>query len=544
MDIPPEIDPAPLTQALLDQLTVGVFCNDAHGDCTYLSERCCEITGLDPISAKGEGWAEAVHPEDRQRVVRAWYACWDGHRFEETYRFVHPDGAVRWVVGRGRPLPGPDGQPVGFVGTLEDVTELHEIGARWGSSDLLFDTVLRNSSDLVIVVDHDGTLIFVSDAAKRILGRDPQHWVGRNAFDLLHPDDVGLAAEAMVTSLEGEAGVKEPVVLRVEHADGHWRPVEVVANNLGDDPRVGGLLINVRDLGDRLQASEAADMDRRRFEQVFEQAPIAMALVSNEGRFLRVNDPLCRMLGRRAPELLRSDLFDFVHPADRRRGERHAVEVLEGRTTAPVEVRFLRGDGEVAWARVSASVVFEDDSPIHSIMQIEDVTEQRVLRERLEIAATHDPLTGTLNRNGLRRAFNLDSTGREAAALLSIDLDRFKAVNDELGHAAGDELLELVAQRIRFATRAEDSLARLGGDEFLVIVSGHPAAQDVAHLAERIRVLLAAPFELAAGTASISGSIGVKVLPGAPELSEELAGADAATYKAKGLGGNRVEMAD
>ena len=542
MPLPPHVDRETFLDALVGQLPMGVFCNDATGACIYLSRRCCEITGLTETSGLGDGWAGALHPDDSDRVVAAWSELLGSGTFEESYRFVHPDGTVRWVIGRGDVLRDPDGTPAGIVGTVEDVTELHEVAARYGSTEVLVEAILRNSSDLVVVVDGDGTLVFVSDAAKRILGREPEHWVGRSVFDLLHPDDIGMAAEAMVTSIEGAAGVKEPMVLRVADVDGRWRSVEIVANNVSDDPSIGGLVISVRDLTERLQAREAAERDRRRFEQVFERAPIGMALVSNSGEFLRVNAALCEILGRSATELLRTDLFEVVHPADRRRGAEHAVDVLEGRSSDPIEVRFQRDGGETAWARVSTTVVREDGRPIHSIVHIEDVTEQRALRDQLEAAATHDPLTGALNRNGLRRLFDLGLATRGAGALVSIDLDRFKDVNDSLGHAAGDELLELVSMRIRMAIRAEDALGRLGGDEFIVIVSGQPAPDEVQALAERIRVLLAAPFDLEAGTVQISGSIGVKVLPVAPELSEALAQADSASYLAKSRGGNRVEL--
>lgn len=437
----------------------------------------------------------------------------------------------------------PDPSTAGLAESREDSAELHEVPTEWDSAALMFDTILRSSSDLVVVVDVEGTLVFVSSAAQRILGRDPAEWVGRSVFELIHPDDIGLAAEAMVTSIEGDPGVKDPLVLRVLHADGQWRSVEVVANNLSDDPRVGGLVINVRDLTERQHAQAVAQRDRRRFEQVFERAPIGMALVSGEGRFLRVNSSLCSMVDRPAAALLRTDLFALTHPSDRRRAEKHALAVLEGRTTRPIEVRFLTAGGDVAWARVSASVVKENGEALHVIVHIEDVTEQRRLREQLVAAATHDPLTGVLNRNGLREVFDRRLAGRPTGALVSIDLDRFKQVNDRFGHAAGDELLELVAMRIRVAIRAEDSLARVGGDEFIVIVSGEPTAAQVEALAERIRVLLAAPFELRAGTVSISGSIGVKGLTGDPEISDQLAQADSATYRAKSMGGNRVELA-
>jgi diguanylate cyclase (GGDEF)-like protein/PAS domain S-box-containing protein len=364
--------------------------------------------------------------------------------------------------------------------------------------------------------------------------------MGRDVFELLHPDDVGLAAEALVTSAEGDEGVKEPLVLRVRHADGRWRAVEIVANNLSDDPRVGGLLINVRDMTERLQARAAAERDRRRIEQVFDRAPIGMALVSNEGRFTRVNAALCEMLARGAAELLQMDLFDPAHPDDRARAIRHAVAVLEATTTDPIEARFIRPDGEVRWVKVTATVVREDGLPLHTIAHLEDVTEQRALRQQLVVAATHDALTGLLNRTGLANRFDDMVRTRSAGAMIVIDLDRFKQVNDTLGHGAGDLLLEQVADRLRQAVRPDDLVVRLGGDEFLVVLEGPVPEITAVDAAERIRGRLSQEFDLAGEAVRISGSLGVHLLGPHPIISDDLAAADASAYAAKRQGGDAV----
>ena len=145
----------------------------------------------------------------------------------------------------------------------------------------------------------------------------------------------------------------------------------------------------------------------------------------------------------------------------------------------------------------------EDGTPQHTIAHIEDVTDQRTLRDQLERAAAHDPLTGLLNRAGFANRFaGIAETSDGPGALLIIDLDGFKAVNDAHGHAAGDELLELIAQRLVDSVRVTDLVGRLGGDEFAI---HQPDVVDAAHvvaLGERVRVALAAPFRISAGVVS------------------------------------------
>jgi len=437
-----------------------------------------------------------------------------------------------------------DGTVEAVIGTVEDTTDLRELRQKWGDRQLMLDAVLTNSSDLVVVVDPSGRLTFISQAAKRILGHDPQYWLGRDVFELLHPDDIGRAAEAMATSVGTGPGVKEALELRVRHADGVWREVEIVANNLVEVEHVGGLVITARDVSERLAAQASADQARDRFEQAFDRAPIGMALIANDGRVVRSNEALAHMVGRTVKDLAGESLVALAHPDDRDEAIERALAVLHGNDRDPIEVRFVRMDGHIAWARITSTVIREDDgTPQHTIAHIEDVTDQRTLREQLERAAAHDPLTGLLNRAGFANRFAEIAESNEApGALLIIDLDGFKAVNDAHGHAAGDELLELIAQRLVDSVRVTDLVGRLGGDEFAIFQPDIVDAAMVVALGERVRVALAAPFRISAGVVGVSGSVGVALLDGAVTLARALASADAASYAAKRSGGDRVEL--
>ena len=341
----------------------------------------------------------------------------------------------------------------------------------------LFESMVRENADMIAVIDPLGRFAFVNEAARRILGWDSEQWIGRDGFELIHPDDHGLAAESLASTIE-EGGVREPLLLRLRHADGSWRHVEILANNLTQHERVAGLLITARDVSARQQAERSADEARDRFEQAFDRAPIGMAIVANDGKLLRVNAALSRMLNSPMQELTGQNLLGLAHPQDRAAATRHAVAVLNDDHDRPVEVRFLRQDGSSAWARVTSTMIRDaNGAPLHAIVQIEDVTEQRIMRELLEQAATHDPLTNLLNRAGLEVRFD-QATDDESSALLLVDLDGFKLVNDTHGHAAGDLLLQHVAHRIRDCLRISDIAARIGGDEFVVYVREVTDARD------------------------------------------------------------------
>jgi diguanylate cyclase (GGDEF)-like protein/PAS domain S-box-containing protein len=460
-----------------------------------------------------------------------------------NYRVVCDGRPLRWVHVHADPVVE-RGKVQAVIGTVEDITDLRELHQKWGDRQLMLDAVLSNSSDLVVVVDPTGTLSFVSQAADRILGHDPQFWLGRDVFDLLHPDDIGRAAEALAGSVDTGPGVKDPMELRVLHADGGWREVEIIANNLLDVEHVGGLVITARDISDRLRAQASADQARDRFEQAFDRAPIGMVLVANDGHLVRANEALADMVGRTVRDLTGESLFALAHPDDRAEAIERALAVLHRDDTDPIELRFVRLDGRTAWARITSTVIRDEDgTPQHTIAHIEDVTDQRTLRDQLERAAAHDPLTGLLNRAGFANRFaGIAETSEGPGALLLIDLDGFKAVNDAHGHAAGDELLELIAQRLVDSVRVTDLVGRLGGDEFAI---HQPDVVDAAHvvaLGERVRAALAAPFRISAGVVSVSGSVGVAMLDGSVTLARALAAADAASYAAKRAGGDRVEL--
>jgi diguanylate cyclase (GGDEF)-like protein/PAS domain S-box-containing protein len=285
---------------------------------------------------------------------------------------------------------------------------------------------------------------------------------------------------------------------------------------------------------------------RALFRTCFSHAPIGLAVVEQSQEITVANDALCAITGQTAEQLVGGSMEDLIAPDDRA-GERELrARLLAGDVPRYItDLRLRRLDGTWVWVRMT--VAGDGEAPASLIYQVEDITERRRYQEHLEHLIDQDPLTGLFNRRRFdqelerevaRSARTLESGG----AVLTLDLDGFKAINDTFGHAAGDELLRGIADALRARSRATDVLARLGGDEFGVLLVGATpqAAEQVASAAADI----VAGYELRVGdrSARVSASIGVALFGSL--AASELAGlADEAMYRAKASGRGRVVVA-
>jgi diguanylate cyclase (GGDEF)-like protein/PAS domain S-box-containing protein len=302
-------------------------------------------------------------------------------------------------------------------------------------------------------------------------------------------------------------------------------------------------------VGGMLRQSESAIFEAEaRFRSAFEDAPIGMGLASTDGRLVRVNRAYGDILGYSPDELSGMAIKDFTHPED---WEANAVQfnaLVAGEIDRyHMEKRYLHADGHVVWVTVSASCVHDDEGrPVYLIGQIDDVTERREMRERLAHAAVHDQLTGLPNRvlfmDRLGLALSRAQRDRHGVALMFLDLDRFKLINDSLGHEMGDRLLECVAQRLEGALRAVDTLARFGGDEFTVLCEVSDKAEAL-EIAQRLLHAMQKPLILSGSEMFVSVSVGVALsADGSESGAEMLRNADVAMYRAKERGPSCVEV--
>jgi diguanylate cyclase (GGDEF)-like protein/PAS domain S-box-containing protein len=309
-----------------------------------------------------------------------------------------------------------------------------------------------------------------------------------------------------------------------------------------------GALVDLHRKDAQLRESE------ERFRAAFEHAPIGVAILDRYGNWLDTNAALAEMLGRAREELIDAPPFGLAN-LTASEGDDELSQLMAGeRRTFTVERRLFTAGGSAVWVAISVSVFRDRDSqPMHLICQVEDVSERKAAEEsmskRIAYLAYHDELTGLPNRAMFREHLDLALARAErhgtAVAVLNLDLNRFKLVNDSLGHAAGDQLLHEAGTRLAGAVRASDLVARIGGDEFVVLLADieHGREREVAELvASGIHESLAQPFSISGAEFYIGTSIGIALYPtdslGAPQPDAEglLRKSDAAMYDAKQSG--------
>jgi diguanylate cyclase (GGDEF)-like protein/PAS domain S-box-containing protein len=288
------------------------------------------------------------------------------------------------------------------------------------------------------------------------------------------------------------------------------------------------------------------------FQLAFEHCTLGMALGFPAGNWHRVNHSLCEMLGYSEEELLASNFKDLIHPADLAMSMRQLEQLLRNKTPfSQIEIRCTHRGGHLVWTLWSLSPVFvETSADIQLIFQIEDITQRKTAEQRLVHDAFHDTLTGLPNRalmrDHLQQAFARGKRRLDYRfALLFLDVDRFKLVNDSLGHIIGDQLLVGIARRLEACVRPGDTVARVGGDEFTILLEDMVDDAEAIKVAERIHEQLKTAFHLAGRDLFTTVSIGIAAgSRGYEQPDQILRDADTAMYRSKSSGRARHETFD
>jgi diguanylate cyclase (GGDEF)-like protein/PAS domain S-box-containing protein len=289
-----------------------------------------------------------------------------------------------------------------------------------------------------------------------------------------------------------------------------------------------------------------------RFRSAFDYAPIGMGLVASDGRWIEVNRSLCDIVGYTEEELLGMDAQSLTHPDDTFNFLFHVRQVLTGGClTHQMEKRYLHKSGQEVWVLVGMSLISDlRTRSSHIILQIQDITDRKRAEQQLLHDAFHDALTGLPNRAWFMEQLkvSLDRMklrSDQFAAIIFLDLDRFKIINDSIGHMMGDQLLIKVAERLRNCVRPGDIVARLGGDEFTILIDGIKDAREALDVVERIQKQVSQPFNIGGYEAFTTASIGIALSNlGYNHPEELLRDADTAMYQAKSLGKARHAIFD
>ncbi len=432
-------------------------------------------------------------------------------------------------------------------------------------ADHLRRIALENTGSGMIVQDADGTVISVNDSACQLLGLTRAQFADRAEpkpkWRTVAADGRDLPVHehpSIVACRTGEP--QRDVTVGFYRPDGRLVWMSVTAVPVQEDGEVTGVVVTFHDVTQWRELLSTLAVREQQLRRTFEDSPIGLLIASADprspGLLTDVNDAFCAMAGRDAAELLSGMRFvDVLHPDERESANAILDSLLRGERpdqAALAERRLQRPDGSIVWIQVITSLVHAaDGSPLHVLRHIEDVTERRAAREHIERLAHSDVLTGLPNRalvdDLLHQARERSAADNQHMALLFVDVDHFKYVNDSLGHEVGDALLVELAGRLRAQLSPSDTVGRVGGDEFLVICQDLGQDADDAHagairVADRVRDALSDPITVSGHELRVSASVGISMSQsGQRSPAELMRTADMAMYHAKARGRNRTE---
>jgi diguanylate cyclase (GGDEF)-like protein/PAS domain S-box-containing protein len=518
------------------ELAPDMLCTaGADGRLERVNDAWTTVLGWTPEELRSRPLLDFVHPDDRTRAAREIEQMFAGLSDGCTNRLATRAGGWRDVEWTARAVS--DDERVYAV--ARDVTERNKMEAALAASESRYRTLVHNlPNSSVVTFDHDLRFTFAAGDALATAGLSPDV-VGRSLAEVL-PQHAATLTPRYRAALGGHTQAFE---FTGETGD-YW--VQIAPLRDGSGAIEGGMLLT-QDVSAMKQAErELAEADQL-FKTAFAEAPIGMGLMALGGRHLRVNQALCQITGYSEEQLLSLTADDITHPDDIAGTAEARAQLISGQATIHRnEKRYLHASGHVVWVSVNATLIRDaDGNPGYILGQIQDITERRRFEDRLQHLVDHDPLTGLYNRRRFeqeldRHVAHIRRYGAQGA-LLVLDLDDFKSVNDTLGHNAGDELIVAVAGLLKSKLRDSDVIARLGGDEFAILVpTGGPdeaeavAAKLVRAVREEVRVIGERRVR------RVTTSVGVAPLRTGEETGEEiLINADLAMYEAKEAGRDR-----
>jgi diguanylate cyclase (GGDEF)-like protein/PAS domain S-box-containing protein len=528
---------------------------ESDGTLRYASPAFGRILGYDGGEVSGKNLFDFVHPDDLSRVLEGTERVTSGGAPGGTnvveYRFRHKDGSWRWMEGVGTSYQPNEHAERGIVVSARDITKRKGAEERLRKAEKRYRTLVERAPAITYIHQQQpgsfsGTA-YVSPQIEDVLGytqgeyaSDPEFWK-----TILHPDD----RERVLANDERTGDTGEPFNLEFRMIAKDGRVVWLrESGTLGQDEDgqgevLHGVLFDITELkrieGD-LRGAE------KRYRTLVEQIPavtyIVERAVGGPEAPIYTSPQIEKMLGYTPKEWLDGRLWrERLHPEDRERvlaaDERFE---REGEERFGEEYRLIAKDGSVVWVQEETVLVKDEvGSPLYWQGVLHDVTERKGAEERLEHRAFHDPLTDLPNRQLLMDRLGhalarTERSGGRRVAVLFMDLDRFKVINDSLGHEAGDGLLVAVAERLKGYLRSEDTLARFGGDEFVVLVEDVEGSEQAMRVAERLIECLEDPFVLEGRELFVRASVGIALGTSRTKSAEVLLrDADTAMYRAK-----------
>ena len=463
----------------------------------------------------------------------------------EPHRFEYTRGNGRTNLIQGRPF-SIDGQLAGFITTYADITDRKQAELELQRQHALLNTIIENMPSGVSLID--GNLNFIAfnqefcrllELPDELMGRKPLQMRDIVLFNAKRgeygPGDTEAQADALIDK------ARHPVAHHFERTRPNGISIEIRGTPLPD----GGFVTTYADITERKQSEERLLLAQK----VFDNSPDAIMITDQNNRIVSVNDSFTLITGYSPGEVLGEDPSILASGVHDKAFYRQMWEALQrhGRWAGEIIDRRKSGETYPKWMTINTVTDQRSSKLTHYVSIFSDITERKNSEERIHYLAHHDALTGLPNRLSLElrleQAFLEGRRHSRKLAVLFIDLDRFKVINDTLGHQVGDQLLIEVAKRLTAAVRESDSVARLGGDEFVIALPDMNTPVDAASVAAKIVESLAEPILVGDHQLHTSPSIGISVFPcDGADADTIMRNADTAMYHAKALGRNNFQF--
>ena len=541
-------------QHVIEGTGVGSWEWNVQSGETRFNERWAEIIGfrLDELQPVSIGtWTAFAHPDDLARSGELLQAHFRGEteRYEFEARMRHRDGHWIWVHDRGRVFEWTEsGEPLWMYGTHQDITARKQAEIALRASEQRLRTAGRVAYDLIYEWDVvSGRLEWFGDIDGELgfkpgeISRDVEAWLG-----LIHPDD----RDAMRVAVARHAETTQPIndEYRIRHADGSYRTWQDKALPvLADD----GMPIRWVGVCADVTVMRRNEEKLRLAGTVFEHAHEAIVITDADANIIDVNEAFTVITGYRRHEALGRNPSFLSSGRQNQAFYARMWQQLKTRHHWRGEIWNRRKNGEVFAEMLAISEVRDDTGRVQNYVALfSDITRLKEQQHELEHIAYYDPLTKLPNRllfaDRLHQAMSQAKRYDRVLAVVYLDLDGFKEINDRFGHDMGDRVLVDVADRLRQALRQGDTLARLGGDEFAAVMSDLDDSVSCVDLLPRLLTAASQPMRAGDQSLQISASIGVTLFPqqGDVDADQMLRQADQAMYQAKLAGKNRYHLFD
>jgi len=530
-----------LAKEIIANAGVGIYIVQ-NSKFVYVSELYKKITGFTDKQLIGDYSLKNIHPDDRDRVRNKAIRCLKKESVEPyEYRFINGDDELRYILETVTSITYKGKRAA--LGSFMDITERKTMEEKYRN-------ILENIQEGYFEVDLTGNFTFVNDSICRVLGYPREELIGMN--NQQYTTDKETAKKVFQAfNLVYRTGVPlKEFGWDITRKDGKKRYIEGSIDLLKDTSgKITGFRGISHDVTERNKAEKALRQSEEKYRSILENIQEAYFEVDLAGNFTFYNDSLCRITACTREELLRANYRRFSDEENSKKVFQVFNKVFKtGEPTDSFDWLIIRKDGTKRF--IEASVSLKRDSsgkPGGFKGVIRDITERKMIEQELNHLATHDALTGLPNRlmfsQLLNHAILSAQRNRKQLAVLFIDLDRFKTINDSLGHEAGDTMLQEIAGRFKHLLRAADIVGRLGGDEFIILIEDVNELNQVATLAQKILTTTIKPVDIMSEECRVTASIGISIYPSDGRDEQSLMkNADIAMYFAKEEGKNNYQF--